>query len=414
MRLGVHHGTQAAGKKTLSLPSSGGQGIRQRRAATAWGLAGLVLISAAGVMLARVIDAHSQPSSVAGAFNFNIDPGTPLEGRPAPNFTLSNQFGQPVSLSQFRGKVVILAFVDSECTSICPLTTTSMLEAVRMLGSQAQHVQLIGINANPIATSVADVRAYSAAHGMTDRWEFLTGTKVQLSTVWHDYNVYVAAIHGNIDHEPAVYVIGPNGGERTLFLTQMAYASVTQQAQLLADSAAALLPGHPRVAKLVSLGAIAGTRPSTELSLAAVGGKIGPRPVRIGPGHPHLYVFFATWLEETSNVAAQLEGLNGYVTMAHQNGWPSLVLVDEAVTEPSTDALAGLLRDLGSHLDYPVVVDTSGRLADGYGVENLPCTVLTSASGEILLTNQNYAGWPSTAGLEAAVGRAEAAARRSK
>ena len=59
----------------------------------------------------------------AAAGNPNLDLGTSLGGRPALDFRLRNQFGQPMSLSQFRGKVVMLAFEDSECTTICPLTT---------------------------------------------------------------------------------------------------------------------------------------------------------------------------------------------------------------------------------------------------------------------------------------------------
>ena len=53
-----------------------------------------------------------------------------------PGFTLTNQFGQPVSLSAYR-KVVILAFNDAECTTICPLTTVSLLNAKDMLGAAA-------------------------------------------------------------------------------------------------------------------------------------------------------------------------------------------------------------------------------------------------------------------------------------
>jgi hypothetical protein len=59
-----------------------------------------------------------------------------------------NQFGEPMSLSQFRGKVVILAFVDSECTTVGPLTTVSMVEARQLLGAAGEHVQLLGIDAN--------------------------------------------------------------------------------------------------------------------------------------------------------------------------------------------------------------------------------------------------------------------------
>ena len=58
-----------------------------------------------------------------------------------------------MSLSQFRGKVVILAFVDSECTTVCPLTTVSMVEARQMLGAAGSKVQLLGVDANPQATA---------------------------------------------------------------------------------------------------------------------------------------------------------------------------------------------------------------------------------------------------------------------
>ena len=94
----------------------------------------------------------------------------------APGFALTDQSGTPVSLRQFRGKVVVLAFVDSRCTTVCPLTTVSMTEAVGMLGpAAARHIQLLGIDANPDATKVADVRAYTVAHQMTRSWDFLTG-----------------------------------------------------------------------------------------------------------------------------------------------------------------------------------------------------------------------------------------------
>ena len=98
-----------------------------------------------------------QAAAIAG--NPGLDPGSPLGGRPAPDFRLTNQFGQPMSLSQFRGKVVILAFTDSQCTTICPLTTASMVTARELLGRAGRQVQLLGVDANPKAASVADMMA---------------------------------------------------------------------------------------------------------------------------------------------------------------------------------------------------------------------------------------------------------------
>jgi cytochrome oxidase Cu insertion factor (SCO1/SenC/PrrC family) len=100
-----------------------------------------------------------------------VDPGTSLPGSAAPGFTLTDQYGSRVSLRQFRGQAVVIAFVDARCTTVCPLTTVSLTEAVSMLGPAAgRHVQLLGIDANPDATRVADVRAYSAVHQMMRSW----------------------------------------------------------------------------------------------------------------------------------------------------------------------------------------------------------------------------------------------------
>ena len=92
-------------------------------------------------------------SNTAAMDNPNLDLGSSLGNKPAPDFRLRNQFGQPMSLSQFRGKVVMLAFEDSECTTVCPLTTQSMLEAKQLLGPAGSQVQLLGVDANPDAIS---------------------------------------------------------------------------------------------------------------------------------------------------------------------------------------------------------------------------------------------------------------------
>jgi cytochrome oxidase Cu insertion factor (SCO1/SenC/PrrC family) len=60
-------------------------------------------------------------------------------------------------------------------TTVCPLTTQAMLDAKAMLGAAGARVQLLGIDANPKATSLEDVLSYSELHGMLHSWHFLTG-----------------------------------------------------------------------------------------------------------------------------------------------------------------------------------------------------------------------------------------------
>jgi cytochrome oxidase Cu insertion factor (SCO1/SenC/PrrC family) len=255
----------------------------------------------------------NQARATAADRNPDVDPGTSLPASAAPGFTLTDQYGSRVSLWQFRGQAA------------------------------GRHVRLLGIDANPDATRVADVRAYSEAHQMMRSWHFLTGSRSQLAAVWRAYHVYVAASHGNIDHEPAVYLIDPQGRERTLYLTQMAYASITQQAQLIAGGLCRLLPGQPALHGSVSMTLDRGIRPATPASLPVIGGDRQAGRVVLGPAHPHVFVFLTSWDSEVSDLTAELRLLAGYQRQALRRGWPSVVAVDESQTETSPAALTRLL-----------------------------------------------------------------------
>ena len=363
-------------------------------------MAGLLALAACGASTgstgaASGMDPMGSAQSRAAAANPDLDPGTSLGGRAAPDIRLTNQFGQPMSLSQFRGKVVVLAFVDSECTTVCPLTTVSMVQARELLGAAGDQVRLLGVDANPSATSVHDVMAYSQAHAMVNQWDFLTGSLAQLRAVWQAYHVYVQIQTGQIDHTPALYVIDQRGREQEVYLTTMAYASVGQEGQVLAGEVAGLLPGHPKLARQSSLAYINGLGPASHTTLSAV----PSGSVTLGPGQPRLVMFFATWLSETSDLRGQLTALNAYAQAAKRSGLPPLAAVDEEVSEPSAGAVRAYLQQLGQPLDYPVALDTTGRIADGYGVQDQPWFVLTSAAGKVVWSHH---GWLPVSALEAA------------
>ncbi len=343
-----------------------------------------------------------QPRNSAEAWaNKDVDLGSPAGDLPAPDFKLRDQNGRGVSLAQFRGKVVVLAFIDSHCTSICPLMTQSMTEALRFLGPAAARVQIIGINANPSATKISDVAAYTRAHGMQGRWRFLTGRLAQLERVWRAYHVYVAAAHGDIDHQPIIFLIGPRGRERAIYSDRMSYEGVVQQAQILADGIARILPGRPAVQNAVSLAPIPSMKPDQSERLPAVGAP--GHFVDFGPGHPHLLLFFASWLDEDANLPNKLSVLDRYSALARRRGWPAPVAIDERPTEALGTASRVRLVSLAAGLRAPVVEDTRGRLAEGYGVTDLPWFVLISSSGRALWS---YDGWLSWGPLERRVGAA--------
>ncbi len=357
-------------------------------------LAALVLLAGCAQTASGPAMSVANPQSTAAMGNPNLDTGTAMNGVAAPNLHLVNQFGQPMSLSQFRGKIVLLSFEGPDCTDVCPLTTQSMVWAKDLLGKAGENVQLLGVNANPTATSVGDVMAYSRAHSMINQWDFLTGSVAQLKAAWKSYDIAVQIEQGDIDHTPALFVIDQRGHEQKLYLTQMAYSSIGQSAQVLADEISSLLPSHPHVASNESLAAITVQGAGAHVSLDPA---IGTAPVTLDPGKPRLVMFFATWLSEVSDLKAELTLGNAYTAYAKAHGLPALTGVDETVVEPSKAAVRSYLAGLG--LTYPVGLDSTGRVADGYGVQDQPWFSLVSASGKIVWSHD---GWLSLPALEAA------------
>src|SRR5262249_31305347 len=96
----------------------------------------------------------------------------------------------------------------------------------------------------------------------------------------------------------------------------------------------------------------------------------------------------------------ELTGMNAYVAAARRAGLPPLVAVDETVVEPSAQAVRTYLAGLGTKLDFPVGMDITGRVADGYQVHDQPWFALVSASATITWSHD---GWLPLSALQAAV-----------
>jgi thiol-disulfide isomerase/thioredoxin len=192
-------------------------------------------------------------------------------------------------------------------------------------------------------------------------------------------------------------VIDPQGRIRTVYTTYPSYASVPQMGQLLAQAASKLLPDHPAVHTHYSYAERPETRPTAKASLPQLGGG----RVELGPGEPHLYLFFATWDRQTRAIGAELDELNAYAREARSKGLPAITAVDEGSVEPSASALPEFIRTLPDRLAYPVGIDTTGSVADGYQVQGEPWFVLTNSAGKIVWYQEIYTeGWPSLKQLD--------------
>jgi cytochrome oxidase Cu insertion factor (SCO1/SenC/PrrC family) len=145
---------------------------------------------------------------------------SPLPERAAPGFTLTDQHGRRVSLAGFRGKAVLLGFLDSRCTQVCPVIAQELIAADHDLGPRASSVVLVGVNVNPAAESVAAVEHFSVIHGLSrlPNWHFLTGSTHQLARVWKAYGIGVELPQraSQTVHSDYLFFINPLGHERFL------------------------------------------------------------------------------------------------------------------------------------------------------------------------------------------------------
>jgi cytochrome oxidase Cu insertion factor (SCO1/SenC/PrrC family) len=186
---------------TAGLPDQAGtRGLPGWLARPALAFAGAPLRAIAGIAALGVILVGAAPMAFA-TVNKTADPITAeaLSGSngqfdtPAPNFTLTSQYGRPVSLASLRGKVVLLSFLDPVCTTDCPVIAAEMRVADTMLGSRAKDAELVSVVANPTYTSLAYTRAFDLQEGLNTvpNWLYLTGSVSQLAAVWHDYGIEV-------------------------------------------------------------------------------------------------------------------------------------------------------------------------------------------------------------------------------
>ncbi len=140
----------------------------------------------------------------------------PVIGKPAPDFTLTDQNGQQISLGQFRGRLVLLDFIYTHCTDVCPLTTAALARVQRELirrGWWATDVVFLSITTDPVQDTPAAFREYARRYQADARgWHFLTGDPKAAAAVYRRYGIEVRPLGAGLqDHDVPTFVIDRAG-----------------------------------------------------------------------------------------------------------------------------------------------------------------------------------------------------------
>jgi cytochrome oxidase Cu insertion factor (SCO1/SenC/PrrC family) len=149
--------------------------------------------------------------------------------RPAPDFVLRDVGGRMVSLSQQRGRVLLLTFLDSACKLTCPVEGVELSQALRGFG-RSSPLTLIVVSVQPGADTAASVRSVVSGWGgwQTD-WHWLVGSgDGALEQVWDEYGISVAEEQGTVQHSSDLFLIDGQGYERAGFAAPFLVRPVAQ------------------------------------------------------------------------------------------------------------------------------------------------------------------------------------------
>jgi protein SCO1/2 len=101
-----------------------------------------------------------------------------------PDFTLTNQLGQQVSLHDVKGKIVVADFFFTHCPSFCPTLTRNMQHLQQMFLTNDTIVQFVSFSVDPERDSVPVLKAYADRFGVLHHnWWMLTGSKDSIYTL---------------------------------------------------------------------------------------------------------------------------------------------------------------------------------------------------------------------------------------
>ena len=110
-------------------------------------------------------------------------------GESVPSFELADQFGRAAESGDYRGRVVLLTFLYTHCPDVCPIVTGQLRKASEALEDEASEIAIVAVSVAPERDTVEAALDYSDKWRMSDRWEYLVGSRDDLREVWAAFYV---------------------------------------------------------------------------------------------------------------------------------------------------------------------------------------------------------------------------------
>jgi protein SCO1/2 len=131
------------------------------------------------------------------------------------DFALTDHNGQPRSIKDFAGKVVVLFFGYTQCPDVCPTTMAELAAAKKLLGADGDKLQGLFVSIDPERDTPQVLKAYMA--NFDPGFLALYTTPDKLVALAKDYKVYYKKVEGktptsySMDHSAGSYIYDTQG-----------------------------------------------------------------------------------------------------------------------------------------------------------------------------------------------------------
>jgi protein SCO1/2 len=131
------------------------------------------------------------------------------EGVKAPDFNLTNQDGEPVSMRELRGSPVVVTFLYTTCEDTCPIQAQTVRGALDQLG---HDVPAIAIAVDPPRDTPDRAKAFLSEQRALGRIDFVLGTRAALKPVWDGFFVRPQSV--TEEHQARFTLVDAKGFQR--------------------------------------------------------------------------------------------------------------------------------------------------------------------------------------------------------
>ena len=131
------------------------------------------------------------------------------------NFQLTDHNGVARNLADFRGKLVVLFFGYTHCPDVCPTTLSDLATALKLMGSDAQKVQVLFVTVDPERDTPALLKQYVPAFNPS--FLGLYGTPDTTAKTVKEFRIFFQKQPKDekgryaVDHTAGTYVLDQNG-----------------------------------------------------------------------------------------------------------------------------------------------------------------------------------------------------------